>query len=76
LVKDAVAAGYLELRAADADGRRRHVTITAAGLELLDQAHAWQEEVFTRLTADWSERRRTEFRRAMLSLLQRSNPPD
>lgn len=74
LVKDAVAAGYLELQAADVDARRRHVTITPAGLELLEQAHAWQEDVFARLTEGWSERRRTEFRRAMLSLLERSHP--
>lgn len=74
LVKGAVAAGYLELQAADVDARRRHVTITQAGLELLEQAHAWQEDVFDRLTEGWSERRRTEFRRAMLSLLERSHP--
>ncbi|HZX08947.1 MarR family winged helix-turn-helix transcriptional regulator [Kribbella sp.] len=74
LVKDAAAAGYLELRAADGDARRREVSVTDAGVELLDQAHAWQEEVFAELTAGWSERRRTQFRRDMLSLLERSHP--
>ncbi|WP_165549822.1 MarR family winged helix-turn-helix transcriptional regulator [Kribbella speibonae] len=76
LVRDATSAGYLDLRAADSDARRREVLVTDAGLELLDQAHAWQEEMFTRLTEGWSERRRTEFHRAMVSLLERSNPSD
>jgi hypothetical protein len=50
------------------------VVVTAAGLELLDQAHAGQEEMFARLTEGWSEHRRTEFHKAMLSLLARSDP--
>ncbi|WP_350277280.1 MarR family winged helix-turn-helix transcriptional regulator [Kribbella sp. HUAS MG21] len=73
LVKDAVAAGYLELRPAEADARRREVRVTAAGLLLLEQAHKWQEEVFTRLTTGWSERRRTQFRRDLLALLEQSH---
>jgi DNA-binding MarR family transcriptional regulator len=74
LVKEAAAAGYLQLRAADGDARRRQVSVTDAGLALLDQAHAWQEELFAHLTTGWSERRRTQFRRDMLSLLERSHP--
>ncbi|GAA3089711.1 DNA-binding MarR family transcriptional regulator [Kribbella aluminosa] len=74
MVKEATAAGYLELRAADGDARRREVSVTDAGLELLEQAHAWQEEVFEQLTTGWSERRRTQFRRDLLSLLERSHP--
>lgn len=74
MVKEAAAAGYLELRAADGDARRRDVSVTDAGLALLEQAHAWQEQVFAELTAGWSERRRTRFRRDMLSLLERSRP--
>lgn len=74
LVKDAAAAGYLELRSADGDARRRQVGVTDAGVELIEQAHAWQEEVFARLTEGWSERRRTEFHKAMVSLVERSNP--
>ncbi|WP_327633651.1 MarR family winged helix-turn-helix transcriptional regulator [Kribbella sp. NBC_00482] len=74
LVKDAAAAGYLELRSADGDARRRQVGVTADGLELIEQAHAWQEEVFVQLTEGWSERRRAEFHRAMASLVERSNP--
>ena len=74
LVKEAAAAGYLVLRTADGDARRREVDVTPAGHELLEQAHAWQEEVFAQLTANWSERRRTQFRRDLLSLLERSHP--
>jgi DNA-binding MarR family transcriptional regulator len=74
LVKEAAAAGYLVLRTADGDARRREVDVTPAGHELLEQAHAWQEEVFAQLTANWSERRRTQFRRDLLGLLERSHP--
>jgi MarR family transcriptional regulator, organic hydroperoxide resistance regulator len=76
LVKEAAAAGYLELRSADGDARRREVGVTNAGVELLEQAHAWQEEVFAQLTTGWSERRRTQFRKDMLCLLERSHPSD
>lgn len=74
MVKEAAAAGYLELRAADGDARRREVSVTDTGLELLEQAHQWQEQVFAELTTGWSERRRTQFRRDLLSLLERSHP--
>ncbi|MGE3285726.1 MAG: MarR family winged helix-turn-helix transcriptional regulator [Pseudonocardia sp.] len=71
LVKGAVAAGYLRMQAAQADGRRRHVTLTPAGRELLERAHGWQEAVFDRLTAGWDEPRRVAFHAAMLDLLDR-----
>lgn len=75
LVKSAVAAGYLRMRAPQADGRRRELSVTPAGLAMLDEAHEWQEAVFARLTEGWSERQRTDFRQAMLSLLERSQAP-
>jgi MarR family transcriptional regulator, organic hydroperoxide resistance regulator len=73
LVKSAVAAGYLQLTTPDSDGRRREVSVTPAGVSLLDQAHQWQEAVFDRLTEQWTARQRGEFQRAMTSLLQRSH---
>ncbi|MGZ0146937.1 MarR family winged helix-turn-helix transcriptional regulator [Kribbella sp. WER1] len=76
MVKEAAAAGYLELRSADGDARRREVSVTDAGAELLEQAHAWQEQVFAQLTTGWTERRRVQFRRDMLNLLERSHPSD
>ncbi|SCK42591.1 MarR family winged helix-turn-helix transcriptional regulator [Streptomyces sp. WMMB 322] len=73
LVKSAIAAGHLRMRAADADGRRRELSVTPAGLAMLDKAHRWQEAVFDRLTEGWSEEQRAGFRQAMLSLLERSH---
>lgn len=43
-----------------------------APLRLLDQAHAWQERVFDELTAGWSRKRRSDFRRAMADPIARS----
>lgn len=73
LVKSAVAAGYLQLTTSGSDGRRREVSVTPAGVSLLDQAHQWQEAVFDRLTEQWTVRQRGEFRQAMMSLLERSH---
>lgn len=73
LVKSAVAAGCLAMAASDADGRRRQVTVTASGTGLLARAHDWQEQVFQRLTHDWSRARRREFQLAMTELMERSH---
>jgi DNA-binding MarR family transcriptional regulator len=73
LVRDAVGAGYLEMRPSAVDARRREVSVAAAGHELLHEAHAWQERVFDRLTERWTTRQRDEFHRAMLRLLERSH---
>src|SRR5215218_8741442 len=72
LVKSAVAAGYLEQKPSDRDGRQREVSITPAGRSMLEQAHRWQEAVFQQLTEQWTERQRVDFREVMLSLLERS----
>lgn len=72
LVRNATEAGYLTMQAPDTDARRRHATLTPAGLALLDQAHEWQEQVFDRLTDGWSSRRRREFQQAMTDLIDRS----
>ncbi|MBB4935504.1 DNA-binding MarR family transcriptional regulator [Lipingzhangella halophila] len=76
LVKSATAAGYLAMGASAADGRQREASLTPAGQSMLDQAHRWQEEVFGRLTAGWSETRRREFQRAMTELMDRSYAMD
>jgi len=73
LVKAAIEAGYLSMEASRSDGRRREVSLTAAGRSMLDQAHRWQEQVFDQLTAGWSEKRRSEFQRAMSDLIDRSH---
>ena len=69
LIRSAADAGYLTLVKGAADGRRREVSITAAGLAALEQAHAWQERVFGELTAGWSRQRRDDFQRAMADLI-------
>jgi DNA-binding MarR family transcriptional regulator len=76
LVKAAVEAGHLELRAPEEDGRRREAAVTASGRALIGQARAWQERVFARLTEGWSERRRREFAEAMADLVDRSHALD
>ncbi|MEU8250126.1 MarR family winged helix-turn-helix transcriptional regulator [Nonomuraea sp. NPDC048916] len=72
LVKSAADAGYLKMRTSATDGRRRHATVTSSGHAMLEDAHSWQEQVFDRLTDGWSERQRLDFRRAMISLIERS----
>lgn len=72
LVKDAIIAGYLELKPSISDARKKSVTVSASGTKLLAKARAWQEEVFLKLTADWNDEERSAFYRAMLRLLDRS----
>lgn len=76
LVKGAVAAGHLTMRAPETDGRRRQATVTSSGHALLEQAHEWQEQVFDRLTEGWSQQRRRDFRQAMTDLIDRSHALD
>ncbi|MBB5234659.1 DNA-binding MarR family transcriptional regulator [Deinococcus budaensis] len=73
LITSATAAGYLAVQASATDGRRRELTLTPAGNAMLDQTHRWQEEIFLRLSAGWSENRRGEFRQAMTDLMNRSH---
>ncbi|WP_157244908.1 MarR family winged helix-turn-helix transcriptional regulator [Nonomuraea typhae] len=72
MVAQAAERGYLAVTASAADGRRRTVVLTEEGRELLAHAHAWQEEVFDRLTGDWAPGERERFHRAMLRLMRRS----
>lgn len=53
LVTDAIEHGYLDRSASTADGRRAALTVTVAGQDLLTAAHAWQDEAYAKLTADW-----------------------
>ncbi|MFG3258997.1 MarR family winged helix-turn-helix transcriptional regulator [Streptomyces sp. NPDC048172] len=76
LLKSATEAGYLALRTSETDARRRRATVTPSGGALLEHAHAWQEQVFDRLTEGWSEQRRRDFRQAMTELVDRSRTLD
>ncbi|WP_226985866.1 MarR family winged helix-turn-helix transcriptional regulator [Brachybacterium sp. FME24] len=73
LVKDAVTAELLVLEAGTSDRRRRSARVTGTGQLHLECAHAWQEQVFERLTAGWSAPKRRAFQQAMTELLERSN---
>jgi DNA-binding MarR family transcriptional regulator len=72
LIAQTVDAGYLARTRSAADSRRRTITVTDAGVELLAYAHRWQDDTFAHLTDDWSDQERREFGRAMRRLLARS----
>lgn len=72
LLKSASEAGYLDMAASPADGRRREGSLTPAGRSMLDRAHHWQEEIFLQLTEGWSDRKRHHFQEAMTDLMHRS----
>jgi DNA-binding MarR family transcriptional regulator len=76
MISEAVARGILAVEPAPHDARSRIVRITAEGNALLDAAHRWQERVFDTLTAEWTERERIEFHRAMTRLLAASSRLD
>ncbi|MEV0143754.1 MULTISPECIES: MarR family winged helix-turn-helix transcriptional regulator [unclassified Nonomuraea] len=53
MISAAVDHGYLARASSEQDARRATLTVTPAGAEVLTGAHAFQEEVFARLTATW-----------------------
>ena len=72
MVTRAVDQGYLAAQPSRTDARRRTVTVTGPGSDLLASAHRWQEEVFATMTGSWTRAERAAFHRAMLDLLTRS----
>lgn len=54
-------AGYLRRGRARADARRRVLTLTTAGEELLRSSRDWQRSTFAELTSSWSEKDRARF---------------
>lgn len=60
-VGDAEAAGYLRRSPAAADARRADITLTPTGRELLTGAHAFQQQAFEQLVADWPAADRERF---------------
>ncbi|MGC2942479.1 MULTISPECIES: MarR family winged helix-turn-helix transcriptional regulator [unclassified Brevibacterium] len=55
------------------DARRRETRVTGTGLSMLADAHVWQEQIFSELTAGWTQRRRREFAEAMEDIMNRSH---
>ncbi|MFE1644141.1 MarR family winged helix-turn-helix transcriptional regulator [Microbacterium sp. P01] len=76
LLSHAADAGYLTLNVSPSDRRRRTAALTAAGHQLLAAAHAWQDEVYRSLTAEWTNVERTAFAQAMSRLVATSTRLD
>jgi len=55
MVAGAQQRGFVVRRAPSRIGATSALTITAAGRQLLRQAHAWQDEVLRTLTAEWPD---------------------
>ncbi|MBO9694710.1 MAG: winged helix-turn-helix transcriptional regulator [Sphingopyxis sp.] len=72
LIKSATDTGLLTMTKGTTDGRRRELSVTAAGHAALRQAHLWQEEIFAELTTGWSRQRCDNFQEAMADLIARS----
>ncbi|GAA0506207.1 MarR family transcriptional regulator [Paractinoplanes deccanensis] len=72
MIAHATAEGYLTAAPSLQDARRRTISVTPAGAELLEAAHAWQEAVFADLTATWTGTERADFHRALRRLLDTS----
>ncbi|WP_033293245.1 MarR family winged helix-turn-helix transcriptional regulator [Amycolatopsis jejuensis] len=69
-VAQAVQRGYLRKVASPRDGRQRRLAVTAAGADLVEAAHEWQETVFAELTADWSRSEVIQFHHLMERLIR------
>jgi DNA-binding MarR family transcriptional regulator len=54
MISEAVKHGYVTREASEQDARRAMLMVTPAGADILTGAHAYQEEIFARLTASWS----------------------
>ncbi len=65
--------GYVELQVSTSDGRSRHAIVSSIGHEMLAHAHTWQEQVYEQLTEGWSAERRSELKRALNDMLNRSH---
>ncbi|WP_238846929.1 MarR family winged helix-turn-helix transcriptional regulator [Nocardia arthritidis] len=74
MVRDAVAAGYVERAPSESDRRSAVLRLTARGRRLLADAHEWQRTVFDELTADWSETDRRRFAGYLQRLSNQMHP--
>ncbi len=61
MVRDAVAAGYLDRSGSEHDRRRVRLRLTPAGDDLLAGSHRWQSQVFDDLTTGWAPHDRDQF---------------
>ncbi|WP_433512805.1 MarR family winged helix-turn-helix transcriptional regulator [Nonomuraea sp. CA-143628] len=70
LVAAAVAAGLVERRADQADGRRALLVLTDAGRTALEQAHRGRQAAFAEAMTGWSEAERAEFARLLTRFVE------
>lgn len=68
MISAAVEHGYLTRAASAQDARRATLNVAPAGADILTDSHAFQEEVFARLTAAWDAGEATAFARALRRL--------
>lgn len=61
MVTAATAAGHVDRRRSDADGRHAVLALTPAGRALLAASHRWQQATFAELTAAWAGPDRARF---------------
>lgn len=67
--------GYLHRSPSTTDKRRIALTVTDAGLGLLTSSHAWQNDTYNRLTADWETHDATQFAHYLQRLVEDLNSP-
>ncbi|WTW99277.1 MarR family winged helix-turn-helix transcriptional regulator [Streptomycetaceae bacterium NBC_01309] len=68
MIGAAVEHGYLVRASSAQDARRATLTVTPAGADILTGAHAFQEEAFARLTANWDPDEAASFARGLRRL--------
>ncbi|TDC72550.1 MarR family winged helix-turn-helix transcriptional regulator, partial [Streptomyces hainanensis] len=74
LIAAAVDHGYLTRSASGRDARRVTLDVTPAGADVLTGAHAFQEEVFARLTAGWDPAEAAGLARGLRRLADETRP--
>jgi DNA-binding MarR family transcriptional regulator len=55
MVSESISRGYVVKTTSERDARRAALAVTEAGGRLLTDVHAWQDEIFQRITAGWPE---------------------
>ncbi|MEV0385736.1 MarR family winged helix-turn-helix transcriptional regulator [Nonomuraea sp. NPDC050643] len=76
MISEAVRHGCVVRASSEQDGRRATLTITPAGTEILTGAHAYQEEVFARLTSTWDTQDTTRLAAYLRRLAGEAGTPD
>ena len=65
IVTEAVKSGYVRRVASQADGRRIHLELTAAGQAVVEATRRTRHEHFAKAMSDWTDEERAEFARLL-----------